>query len=89
METVPFIEHNHETEHTLEINSLQIDLIKSWDIGLDDDNEKFSKWTELYSKTFREIIDGELDRNKDFWRDFDKPGFRDELIRRISDKLYR
>lgn len=89
-----FIEHNQETKHTREINAMQVELIKSWNKDvLDPENlpveeERPSKWIELYSKKFRDIIDRELDKNPNFWEDFKKPKFRKELIARIKEKLY-
>ena len=35
-----FIEHNHETEHTREINNMQIELVMRWGIDIEDENKK-------------------------------------------------
>lgn len=84
-----FIEHNHESEHTREINMMQIKLAMTWDMDLPDDNEKFLKWAELYSKKFRDILDQELDEDIDFWEHFKDRRFHDDLLARIKERLYK
>ncbi len=84
-----FIEHNHETEHVREINMMQIEIAMDWKVDISDKNQKFIKWTELYSKKFRQIIDDELDANEFFWEDFKDASFREVLIGRIEEKLYK
>lgn len=89
-----FIEHNQETKHTREINTMQVELIKSWDKdtsepeNLSDEEERFSEWIRLYSRKFREIINRELDANPNFWEDFKDTKFQRGLMNRIRKELY-
>ncbi len=83
-----FIEHNHETEHLKETSSMQVELAMR-KFGNDFTEERFSEeWIAKYSAAFREILHEELDANDNFWEDFKDKSFREELLKRIEQKLY-